>query len=242
MILYPAIDLMDGRCVRLRQGRFDDAVIYPATPAEALARYAAAGASWAHIVDLDGARAGAPRQHALLAELAASSPLSLQVAGGVRTPEHVERLLDAGVGRVVIGSLAVREPEMVSAILDRHGPERIALALDVRLTDAGPMVAVSGWTETTAMTLWSVVQGFPRAKHLLVTDIGRDGMLQGPNLALLGELVERLPWVNVQASGGVSQASDLGELARVGAAGAVVGKALWEGRFTLEEALAHARG
>ena len=242
MILYPAIDLMDGRCVRLRQGRFDDAVIYPATPAEALARYAAAGASWAHIVDLDGARAGAPRQHALLADLASASPLSLQVAGGVRTSEQVAGLLDAGVSRVVIGSLAVREPELVSVILDRHGPERIALALDVRLTDAGPMVAVSGWAETTDLTLWSVVQSFPQAKHLLVTDIGRDGMLQGPNLALLSELVERLPGIDVQASGGVTNADDLGALAAAGAAGAVVGKALWEGRFTLEEALVHARG
>ncbi len=242
MILYPAIDLMDGRCVRLRQGRFDDAVVYPATPAEALARYAAAGAAWAHIVDLDGARAGSPRQHGVLAALAVVSPLSLQVAGGVRAPDHVERLLDAGVSRVVIGSLAVREPELVNAILDRHGPERITLALDVRLTDAGPMVAVSGWAETTDLTLWSVVQSFPQVKHLLVTDIGRDGMLQRPNLALLGELVARLPGIEVQASGGVTNADDLGALAAAGAAGAVVGKALWEGRFTLQEALAHARG
>lgn len=242
MILYPAIDLMDGRCVRLRQGRFDDAVVYPGSPAEALARYAAAGASWAHIVDLDGARAGAPRQHALLAELASASPLSLQVAGGIRSAEQVERLLAAGVSRVVIGSLAVREPTVVGAILDRFGPQRIALALDVRLTESGPMVAVSGWAETTDLTLWSVVQGFPQAKHLLVTDIGRDGMLQGPNLTLLGELVDRLPGIDVQASGGVSKADDMGELARLGAAGAVVGKALWEGRFTLEEALVHARG
>ena len=104
------------------------------------------------------------------------------------------------------------------------------------------MVAVSGWAETTALTLWSVVQGFPQAKHLLVTDIGRDGMLQGPNLALLSELVERLPGIDVQASGGVTNADDLAALAAAGAAGAVVGKALWEGRFTLEEALAHARG
>lgn len=242
MILYPAIDLMDGRCVRLRQGRFDDPVVYPSTPAEALTRYAVAGASWAHIVDLDGARAGAPRQHGVLAALAVASPLSLQVAGGVREPAHIERLLDAGVSRVVIGSLAVREPTVVSALLDRHGPERIALALDVRLTEAGPMVAVSGWAETTALTLWSVVQSFPQAKHLLVTDIGRDGMLQGPNLTLLSELVERLPGIDVQASGGVTNADDLGALAAAGAAGAVVGKALWEGRFTLEEALTHARG
>lgn len=241
MILYPAIDLMDGRCVRLRQGRFDDAVVYPSTPPEALIRYAAAGASWAHIVDLDGARDGAPRQHDLIASLVEAAPLALQVAGGIRAPDQVERLLDAGVGRVVIGSLAVRDPAAVSVLLDRHGLERIALALDVRVTDAGPMVAVSGWAETTDLTLWSVVEAFPRAKHLLVTDIGRDGMLQGPNLALLGELVERLPGMDVQASGGVSQADDLGKLATLGAAGAVVGKALWEGRFTLEEALLNAR-
>lgn len=238
MIVYPAVDLMDGRCVRLRQGRFEDATVYSADPAEALAGFAAAGARWAHVVDLDGARAGAPVQHALLAQLAATAPLMLQVAGGFRTAEQVGRLLDAGAGRVVIGSLAVKHPELVRDLLQAFGGERIALSLDVRVRDDVPYVAVSGWAEDTDRSLWAVADLFPDARHLLLTDIGRDGMLAGPNFALLDEAAARLPHLAVQASGGVASLDDL---RAVRAAGAVVGKALWEGRFTLEEALGLAR-
>lgn len=240
MIVYPAMDLMDGRCVRLSQGKFDQQTRYEAEPAEALAGFAAAGAIWAHVVDLDGARAGEPRQHELIARLSASAPLSLQVAGGVRGRDHVQRLLDAGAARVVIGSLAVKDPDAVRDIIAEFGAERIVLALDVRVVDGEPMVATHGWAEDSGVTLWDVVAGF-EGRHLLVTDIARDGMLSGPNLALMTRLVERLPEWQVQASGGVATLADLAPLRDVGAAGVIVGKALWEGRFTLEEALANAR-
>jgi len=241
MILYPAIDLMDGRVVRLSQGKFDQATIYEADPARALHDFAAAGAAWAHIVDLDGARAGEPRQHDLLAALAASAPLKLQVAGGIRTRDHVSRLLGAGAARVVIGSLAVRDPELVRELLDEFGPDRITLALDVNTTSGTPMVATHGWSQNSHLSLWEAA-GMYEARHLLVTDIARDGMLRGPNLDLIRRCVSILPDWQVQASGGVSEPTQLRQLAEAGAAGAIVGKALWEGRFTLPEALEHAGG
>lgn len=234
MIIYPAMDLMGGRVVRLAQGRFDDATTYSADPAEALAAFAAAGASWAHVVDLDGARAGAPVQHDLIAGLAGAAPLKLQVAGGFRTREQIARMFDAGVGRVVIGSLAVKQPDLVRSFLDEFGGDRITLSLDVRVVDGTPYVATLGWTEDSGRSLWDVAAAYPAARHLLLTDIGRDGMLAGPNFDLLAEAGARLPHLAIQASGGVSSLDDL---RRLSTDGAIVGKALWEGRIALEEAV-----
>ena len=234
MIIYPAMDLMGGRVVRLRQGRFDETTTYPEQPAEALRGFAAAGAEWAHVVDLDGARAGGPVQHNLIAALARETTLKLQVGGGFRNREQIQSIIDAGVERVVIGSLAVKEPELVSRWLDEFGPERLTLSVDVRMSEETPVVAVSGWTEDSGLTLWDVTALYPKARHLLLTDIGRDGMLSGPNFGLLDQAVERLPDLRIQASGGVSSIEDL---ERLRTDGAIVGKALWEGRFTLEEAL-----
>jgi phosphoribosylformimino-5-aminoimidazole carboxamide ribotide isomerase len=235
--LYPAVDLMAGEVVRLKQGRFDDRTTYSSKPLQALKDFAAAGAEWAHVVDLDGARAGEPVQHALIAELARSAPLKLQVAGGFRNREQVARMLNAGVARVVIGSLAVKQPETVQSFLDEFGPDRITLSLDVRLVDGTPMVAVSGWAEDSGQSLWEVAALYPQARHLLLTDIGRDGMLEGPNFALYEEAARRLPELKIQASGGVSSLADLDKLRTDGA---IVGKALWEGRIRLEDALARA--
>jgi phosphoribosylformimino-5-aminoimidazole carboxamide ribotide isomerase len=240
MIVYPAIDLMDGRVVRLSQGRFDQVTTYAADPCDALQEFAAAGAEWAHIVDLDGARAGAPRQHDLLAALAATAPLKLQLAGGIRERDQVARLLDAGAGRVVVGSLAVKAPDLVRAMLTEFGSDRITLALDVHMVDGTPMVATHGWSQESTASLWDIA-GLYEGRHMLVTDIGRDGMLTGPNLDLIDQCVRTLPTWQVQASGGVAVARHLHQLRRRGAAGAIVGKALWEGRFTLAEALDHAR-
>ena len=238
MIVYPAMDLMDGKVVRLAQGRFEDSVTYPADPAEALAQFAAAGAEWAHVVDLDGARAGAPVQHQLIASLALNAPLKLQAAGGFRAAAHISRMLEAGVSRVVIGSLAVNDPELVRGFLQTFGANRITISLDVRVTDGTPYVATAGWTENSGQSLWEVAAFYPEARHLLLTDIARDGMLAGPNFELLAEAGERLPHLAIQASGGVSSLDDLEKLTT---AGAIVGKALWEGRFELEEAIRCAR-
>jgi len=233
MIIYPAMDLIGGRIVRLRQGRFDEVTFYEPTPAAALASFAQAGAEWAHIVDLDGAKAGAPAQHELLKTLASSSLLRLQVAGGVRNADQVATLLGAGAARVVIGSLAVRDPEATTAILDRFGPKCITLSLDVRV-EVEPMVATHGWQEESGQTLWDIAALYPTARHLLLTDIGRDGMLQGPNHNLLTEAVERLPHLAIQASGGVTSLDDLAALTTDGA---ILGRAMWEGHLDLAEAI-----
>ena len=238
MIIYPAMDLMGGEIVRLKQGRFDDRTSYSSRPQDALRTFEQAGAEWAHIVDLDGARARSPVQHDLIAILAKSSKLKLQVGGGFRARDQVARMLDAGVARVVIGSLAVQEPAIVNAWLDEFGADCIALSLDVRVAGGVPNVAVSGWTETSGVSLWDVAARFPPARHLLLTDIGRDGMLEGPNFELLDEAVDRLPNLRIQASGGVSSIADL---QRLRTDGAIVGKALWEGHIRVEEALSLAR-
>jgi phosphoribosylformimino-5-aminoimidazole carboxamide ribotide isomerase len=238
MIIYPAMDLMGGRVVRLEQGRFDSAVTYSDEPARALAAFAEAGAEWAHVVDLDGARAGKPMQHELIAELARTAPLKLQVAGGFREREQLERMFDANVARVVVGSLAVKEPETVRAWLDEFGPQRITLSLDVRLSDGLPVVSVSGWTEESDRSLWDIASLYPNARHLLLTDIGRDGMLQGPNFDLYERAARSLPHLRIQASGGVASLDDL---VRLSTDGAIVGKALWEGRISLDEAFRLAR-
>jgi phosphoribosylformimino-5-aminoimidazole carboxamide ribotide isomerase len=238
MIIYPAMDLLGGKVVRLKQGRFDDSTTYSDDPAQALRTFASAGAEWAHIVDLDGARAGAPVQHELIADLARSVPLKLQVAGGFRETEHLARMFDAGVTRVVIGSLAVKQPEKVRVWIDEFGPDRITLSLDVRLIDGQPIVAVSGWTEDSGQSLWDIAALYPASRHFLITDIGLDGMLQGPNVELYERIAERLPNAAVQASGGVSSLDDL---ERLQTDGAIIGKALWEGKISLEEALGLAR-
>lgn len=242
MILLPAIDLIGGRCVRLAQGDFARETAYSADPAAALADFAAQGAAEAHLVDLDGARAGAPRQHDLLKALAAGSDLKLQVAGGFRDEQQVAAVLDAGVERVVIGSLAVSDPGAFSAMLDRFGPDRLTLALDVRVEGGRAMVATHGWKVGSGRTLSDVLDAFPAVRHLLVTDIARDGMLAGPNLELMRSIIAAFPAVELQASGGVADLPHLAALHDAGAARAIVGKAIWEQRFTVAEGIACARG
>jgi phosphoribosylformimino-5-aminoimidazole carboxamide ribotide isomerase len=243
MIVYPAIDLRGGVCVRLMHGRFDAVTRYDDDPAARLAAFAAAGADWAHIVDLDGAEAGRAMQHPLIGELATATKVSIQSGGGVRTADDVQRLLDAGVSRVVVGSLAVANPGQVAGWLERFGPDRLTLAVDVRPDGDRYVPALKGWTEAASIDLWAALDRYPpgAARHVLVTDIGRDGALTGPNLDLLAEIRQRRPDLRLQASGGVADLSDLIAARSVGATGAIVGRALYEGRFTLEQALEAAR-
>lgn len=243
MIVYPAIDLRGGVCVRLMHGRFDAVTRYDDDPAARLAAFAAAGADWAHIVDLDGAEAGRAVQHDLIGRLAATVDIRIQSGGGVRSVDDVQRLLEAGVSRVVVGSLAVSDPASVSGWLETFDPERITLALDVKADGDRWIPALKGWTEAADVDLWAALDRYPpgSARHLLVTDVGRDGALTGPNLDLLAEIHRRRPDLRLQASGGVADLSDLTGARSVGASGAIVGRALYEGRFTLEQALETAR-
>ena len=240
MLIIPAIDLIDGRCVRLFQGRFDRATVY-GDPAEQLAAFEAAGARWTHIVDLDGAKIGARRQTALLERLARASTVKLQCGGGVRTREDVAALLDAGAARVVVGSAAARAPQDVNGWIEEFGADRICCAFDVRLDAAGVYsVSVDGWTKDGGRTLDFVLAAFDGGalKHVLITDISRDGALVGPNVDLVRSMAQSRPRLAVQASGGVSSLADLAALRATGAAAVIVGRALYERRFTLEDALA----
>ncbi len=239
MLIYPAIDLRAGECVRLLHGRFDAVTRYDADPLARLAAFEAAGAEWVHIVDLDGAQAGEPRQHDLITRMASASRVRIQTGGGVRKEGDVRRLLDAGADRVVVGSLAVRKPDTVIEWLDRFGADRLTLALDVRRVEGAPMVATDGWTRGSGLSLWQALHRLSagRPRHVLVTEISRDGALEGPDLDLAAEIVRLQPDLAYQASGGVASLADLTALKEAGATGAIVGRALYEGRFTLEEAL-----
>ena len=239
MRVYPAIDVRDGRVVRLKQGDYAAETRYGDDPLRLAQRYAAAGAGWLHLVDLDAARDGSYRLLPLLAALAAEG-LQVQTGGGVRHADDVARLLEAGAARVVVGSVAVREPEVVAGWLERFGAERITVALDTRLVDGSWTLPVQGWTRGSGSSLQDALTRYRGSalRHLLCTDIGRDGMLAGPNLLLYGMLRARWPRLAVQASGGVRDAGDLQALRALGVAGVVTGKALLEGRLELAEALA----
>jgi len=239
VIVYPAIDLKDGVCVRLMHGRFDQVTRYDEVPAARLAAFAGEAAEWVHIVDLDGAEAGRALQHGLIGELAASVAVKIQSGGGVRSEADVERLLEAGVSRVVVGSLAVTKSDEVIGWLERFGSERLTLALDVKYEDGVPVPALKGWTQSAGVDLWSVLDRYPSdlLTHVLMTDVGRDGALTGPNLDLLGEALARRPELKIQASGGVASLDDLTAARDLGCDGAIVGRAIYEGRFTVAEAL-----
>ena len=234
MRLLPSIDLRDGQCVRLLHGDFDAETRYDITPQALHSRYRTLGARWLHCVYLDGARDGQLANRDLIEAMAADGLPRLQVGGGVRSREIVEDLLQAGIGRVIVGSAAIETPEEVARWIEVFGPERIGLAIDVRLdADSVPRVQTRGWLQSTSATLCDTVQRFvPHGlQHVLCTDIARDGALQGPNLGLYADCVRRFPAIEWQASGGVRDAQDLEALAEVGVEAAISGKALLERRF-----------
>ena len=240
-IVYPALDIRNGQVVRLLQGDYAQQTTYGDDPLPRAQAFAAAGASWMHLVDLDAAKAGGYTLAPLLAQIASSTSLKVQTGGGVRGYDDVARILDAGASRVVIGSLAVREPDSVLAWLGEFGADRLTIALDTRQGDDGVWrLPVHGWTETADVTLDELATRYAQAgmKHLLCTDIARDGMLSGPNIDLYAHLSKLLPSVAVQASGGVRDVNDVAAAKAAGCGGAVLGKALLEGRLQLEEALA----
>jgi phosphoribosylformimino-5-aminoimidazole carboxamide ribotide isomerase len=238
--VYPALDIREGRVVRLLQGDYAQQTTYGDDPLPRAQAFAATGAQWMHLVDLDAAKAGGYTLAPLLAQIAASTPLNVQTGGGVRGRDDVARILDAGASRVVIGSLAVRQPDDVEAWLGEFGPQRLTIALDTRQGDDGVWrLPIHGWTETADVTLDELATRYARAgmAHLLCTDIARDGMLSGPNIDLYAHLSALLPGVAVQASGGVRDAADIRAAKAAGCGGAVLGKALLEGHLQLDEAL-----
>lgn len=239
MNIYPAIDLRDGRCVRLFQGDYGQETRYDADPVELASQYAKAGAKRLHVVDLDGAKDGRFGNLAILREMAKKASCPIQSGGGIRTAEDIHRLFEGGIERVVIGSIAIREPAMVREWMHRYGPERICLALDVRRVDDRYCVTSSGWTDTHQLTINDVLTDYAEEGlvHVLCTDISRDGTLTGTNVALYAELKQTYPQLEIIASGGVGTVDDLHELARTGVDAVVIGKALLDGRIQPQEVL-----
>lgn len=245
MIIYPAIDLIEGAVVRLHKGDFAQKTTYGSNPVEVACGYGETGAGWLHLVDLDGAKNPQNRQIGLLGEIIGASGLKVQTGGGIRSRADVAALAEAGASRIVIGSLAVREPETVRAMFAEFGREKICLAADVmwgepEKDEAGYYIAVSGWQEASAMKLPQFLEIFGEVglRHVLCTDISRDGTMTGCNTALYREVKTSFPAIQLQASGGVSS---LGDLEALSTDGVIIGKALYEGAFGLGEALAIGR-
>ncbi|AGA68751.1 1-(5-phosphoribosyl)-5-((5-phosphoribosylamino)methylideneamino) imidazole-4-carboxamide isomerase [Desulfitobacterium dichloroeliminans LMG P-21439] len=239
MRIFPAIDLKGGKAVRLLQGRMEDATVYSENPVEVARDFKAQGADSLHVVDLDGAFAGQPVNDLIIRQLIQSSGLKVQVGGGIRSLERIEELLNLGVERVILGTVAVRNPELVQQAVARFG-EAIVVGIDAK----DGQVAVQGWAEKTELEALELALKMKEVgvKHLVFTDISRDGMLQGPNIQSTVELA-RVSGLQVVASGGVSHLEDIILLQKeanqgVPIAGAIIGKALYTGAIALSAALA----
>jgi phosphoribosylformimino-5-aminoimidazole carboxamide ribotide isomerase len=239
-MIIPALDLIEGSVVRLHQGDYGQQRDYGNDPLPRLQDYQQQGAEVLHLVDLTGAKDPAARQIPLLTKLLAGVSVPVQVGGGVRTEQDIEALLNAGATRVVVGSTAVKEPQKVQGWFQRFGADALVLALDVRIAaDGTKNVAVSGWQENSSSTLEEIVELFlPLGlKHVLCTDISRDGTLAGSNVELYREVTARFPQVAFQASGGIGSLQDIANLRDSGVKGVIVGRALLDGKFNVTEAI-----
>lgn len=239
-MIIPAIDLIDGCVVRLHQGDYGARRDYGEDPLARLQRYQASGAQLLHIVDLTGAKDPKARQIPLLRELLGSLSIPVQTGGGIRSADDVRSLLDAGAARVVVGSAAVKRTDEVAGWMKTFGADKLVLALDVRINQTGNAeVAVSGWQENSGVLMDDLIRAFEPAglRYVLTTDISKDGTLAGPNTALYAKLAQTFPTIDFQASGGIGSLDDIRAVSHTGAAGVIVGRALLEGKFTLEEAI-----
>lgn len=239
-MIIPAIDLIDGGVVRLQQGDYARCDRFDADPIERFQTYAAEGAKVLHLVDLTGAKDPTKRQLALIAKMVKSVDVPVQTGGGIRSEADVEALLASGVERVVVGSVAVREPQRVAEWFRRYGADHIVLALDVRIDETGRKeVAVSGWQEGSGRQLEELIDFYRQVglKHVLCTDIACDGMMGGSNVVLYREITSKYPDVQFQASGGIGRLNDIENLKGSGVSGVIVGRALLQGVFTVKEAV-----
>ena len=233
MIIYPAVDVKDGRCVRLVQGEFDKVTVYSDDPVEMALKWESMGAQYLHVVDLDGARTGRSCNIPIISEMAVKIGIPVQLGGGIRTIENIETILCKGIHRVILGTSAVKDPDLVKQALKNFG-DSIVVGIDAK----DGMVAIEGWAKTSKFT----AIGFARkmeelgAKTIIYTDIARDGMLSGPNLKVMEEMANAVN-VEVIASGGVSDINDIKDLRKVGVRGVIVGKALYTGDLDLKEAI-----
>lgn len=232
MKLYPAIDIKDGQCVRLRQGVYDDKTVYADKPCEVAKEFEEAGARFIHLVDLDGAREGRSVNDEAVKAIIDCVSIPVEIGGGIRTTEDISRKLDLGVSRVIIGTEAVRRPEFVKESIRQFGADKIIVGIDAK----DGKVAVSGWEEISKITAvdLALLMKEMGVKTIIYTDISKDGMLSGPNIMQTKKLAEATG-LEIVASGGVSSVQDLRELAKAGVDGAILGKAIYEHKIDLKE-------
>jgi len=233
MELIPAIDLIDGCCVRLTQGDYADRKVYGQNPVDMAKMYADCGVARLHVVDLDGAKAKEPCNLRVLERLANETSLDIEWGGGIKSCDALRSAIDAGANRVICGSVAVDNSELFASWLQEYGADHIILGADVR----GRNVATHGWLKETEVTIDSIIEQFLPfgLKQLICTDISKDGMLQGPNFPLYVELKEKYPMVNTTLSGGISSMADIDKAASLGLHSVIIGKAIYEGRITLND-------
>lgn len=233
MEIIPAIDLINGQCVRLSAGDFARQTTYDSDPVAVAQRFADAGLRRLHLVDLDGARAGRPVNLAVLEAIASRTSLDIDAGGGIQTDEALAQVLGAGAAHATAGSLAVRQPETVRRWLARHGAEAIFLGADYK----GEHILINAWAEQSVLTLAGFIADYlaAGAKTFICTDVSKDGLLQGPALGTYQQLVQQFPEARFVASGGVTTIADLEALAEAGLHGAIIGKALYEGTIALPD-------
>ncbi|AYD48459.1 1-(5-phosphoribosyl)-5-[(5-phosphoribosylamino)methylideneamino]imidazole-4-carboxamide isomerase [Arachidicoccus soli] len=233
MTIIPAIDIIDGKCVRLTQGDYAQKTIYNENPVEVAKSFEDAGLKRLHLVDLDGAKAGKVTNWKVLENIAAATNLVIDFGGGIKQKEDVELVLNAGARYVTIGSLAVKNEAIFSEWIENYDPERFLLGADVK----NEKITVGGWLETTDIDVFAFIKKYTAKgiNNIFCTDVSKDGLLQGPSVELYTKIVTQFPAINFIASGGVSSLDDLKALQNVGCSGAIVGKAIYEARISLEE-------
>jgi phosphoribosylformimino-5-aminoimidazole carboxamide ribotide isomerase len=238
MILIPAIDLQAGRCVRLRQGQFDQVIQFDVSPIERAAYFAQLGAKRLHVVDLDGAKTGTMQQLPLICSMQ-NTGISVQAGGGIRSLEQAKLCVSSGISNLVLGSIALSNPELTAQIIKEIEPKNIILALDVRIQENVPIPATHGWQISSNSNLWDVVAHYQQLgiKQILCTDIARDGMMQGPNFFLYQEGIERFPNIKWQASGGIRNQEDIETLRALGIGAAILGLTLYQNASNLKSML-----
>ena len=233
MRIIPAIDIIDGKCVRLTQGDYAQKKVYNENPVDVARSFETAGLNFLHLVDLDGAKAGRVVNWNVIESIAKNTSLHVDFGGGIKTEDEINRLFQAGVLQVNLGSIAVKDPVLVEGWIKKFGPERIILSADVK----NEKVAISGWAEDSAIDVTDFIRGYMRKgiTYVTCTDISTDGMLQGPNTGLYSKLLNTFPSLKLIASGGVSNMEDIDALKKIKVDGVIVGKAIYEGRIGLRE-------
>lgn len=233
MQLIPAIDLIDGKCVRLTQGDYGQKKVYSDSPLDMALQFQDAGITRLHLVDLDGAKAGKVVNWPVLETLTVNTSLQIDFGGGVKQEDDVKRILDCGAQWVTVGSMAAKQPDTMKAWIASYGADKFFLGADVR----GRKIATGGWLQTTDIDVFSFIDSYIQQglAHIFCTDISKDGKLEGPATELYRDIIAAQPSIQLVASGGVSGMQDLHALAQAGCAGAIIGKAIYEGRITMED-------